>query len=416
MPNIRDSGFFKVGASIWKPWWAKTLIIIFLFLLIIRLILSPVATYVANGYLGKKVPGYYGHVKKIRFSLYRGAYKIDSIVLNKVDSTTKQQTPFISCQLIDLSIQWKAILHKRLVGKIKVISPEVRFTKDKVEPAQVVKDTVTFRKLLNIGMPLDINRVEIENGRVRYKDETTNPKVDIAISKIDVLAQNLRNTIDSSTLLPSTIGITAEVYEGSVNVNTKLNLLKDDPTFELKAEVKGLDLTKLNNFFKAYGKFTIDRGSFSLYAEAAAIDGKYKGYLKPLIKDLKVLGPENKDEKAVTKLWEAVIGAVAFVFTNHKKDQLGTKLPFEGSVGKTQTNVVYAIFQVLRNAFIEGLTPLLDNEINITTVGKKSDNKPGFRLLKKTEGDKNGVNEKDGKKLGPIERRKQQKEEKEKQK
>jgi hypothetical protein len=412
MAKLRDSKFFKAGASALKPWWAKTLLIIVLIVVILRLILSPVATYVANDYLGKKVPGYYGHIKCIHFAFYRGAYKIDSIIFEKVDSATKQKTPFISCQLIDLSIQWKALLHKRLVGKVQLVGPEVRFTKDKMEPKQVVKDTATFRTLLNIGMPLDINRVEIDKGKLRYKDETTKPKVDIAMTNINALAENLKNTLDSNVLLPSTIKITADVYGGTVDVGTKVNLLKDDPTFELKAELKNLNMPDLNDFFKAYGKFTINRGTFSVYSEVAAKDSKYQGYVKPLIKDLKVLGPDNKDEKAVTKLWEAVIGTVAWIFTNHKKDQLGTKLPFEGEFGKTHTNIMYAIFQVVRNAFIEALSPSLDNEINITTVGKKADEKPGFKLLKKTEGKKDGKD----KKLGPIQRMKQQKEEKEKEK
>ena len=177
----------------------------------------------------------------------------------------------------------------------------------------------------------------------------------------------------------------------------------------------GLDT--LNAFFKAYGKFSIDSGNFSLFAEAAAKDGDYKGYLKPLIKDLKVLGASNKDEKPITKLWEAVIGAVAYVFTNHKKDQLGTKVPFEGSFGKTRTNIVYAIFQVVRNAFVEALTPSLDNEINIGTVGKNKDDKPGFKLLHKTEGKDKTAAEKGKdkeKKMGPLKRRKYEKEQQKK--
>lgn len=310
-----------------------------------------------------------------------------------VDTASGDRTRFASAGQIDLSVEWKSLFHKRLVGKIKLLTPELLFTKDKVEPKQVAKDTVTFRHLIDIGMPLDINRIEVEDGSLRYHDLTSKPPVDIGISDIYVMATNLKNVEDSDeTLLPSSVVASADVYKGTIHVDTRLNLLKDDPTFELKAEIKDIDLTDLNNFFMAYGKFTIDRGIFSLYSEAAAKNGAYTGYLKPLINDLHVAGPSNRDEKFITKLWEHVIDATAWVFKNHKHDQLATKIPFAGTIGNEHTGVLYAIFAVLRNAFIEALSPSLDNEIDIASVGKKDEDKPG-KLLKKNAGDKSSKTE-----------------------
>ena len=46
--------------------------------------------------------GYYGHVNDVDLSLYRGAYKIKDIYINKIDKQ-KKQVQFFSSQLIDLS-------------------------------------------------------------------------------------------------------------------------------------------------------------------------------------------------------------------------------------------------------------------------------------------------------------------------
>lgn len=367
--------FKKIGILLGK-WWVITILIIAILLIIIRLILSPVATKFANDFLGSKVPGYIGHVDCIHFALFRGAYQVEGMYLDKLDSATHKQIQFVEVKGIDLSLEWSALFHGKIVGKLFFDSPIVNFTKDKVEPSQVIKDTTTFKQLLDVGMPLDVDRVEIENGQVHYKDLNSSPLVDIFMDNIYVLAENLRNTVDPLQVLPSSIEANATVYGGKVDAKVNLNLLADNPTFELKAECKHLNLPDLNSFFKAYGKFTIDRGDFSVYSEIAAKDGGFKGYVKPLIKDLKVLGPDNKDEKMLTRLWEGILDAVAWIFKNKKEDQLATKIPLEGKFNDPKPNIGFIIYALLRNGWIQALNPALDYEININSVGVKDTRTP----------------------------------------
>jgi hypothetical protein len=377
--------FKKIGTLLGK-WWVITILVIALLLIIIRIILPPIATSVANDYLGDKLPGYSGHVDCIHFAFFRGAYQVEGMYLDKLDSATKKQTPFVSVNMIDLSLEWSALFHGKIVGKLYFDSPIVNFTKDKVTPTQVIKDTTTFKQLLDVGMPIDVDRVEIENGQVHYKDLNSSPLVDISMNSIYVLAENLRNTVDPLQELPSSIEANATVYGGKVDAKVNLNLLADDPTFELEAECKHLNLPGLNSFFKAYGKFTIDRGDFSVYSEVAAKDGGFKGYVKPLIKDLKILGPDNKGENVLTRLWEGILDAVAWIFKNKKVDQLATKIPLEGKFNDPKPNIGFIIYALLRNGWIQALNPSLDYEININSVGVKDTRTP----LEKFNGKMNG--------------------------
>jgi hypothetical protein len=102
----------------------------------------------------KKVKGYYGHVEDIDLSLYRGAYIINNIYLNKLDTVSNKQTEFFKSRDIDLSVEWGALLHGSIVGVLAFDAPELIFTKDKAEPGDVKKDTTDFRKLLKDFMPL----------------------------------------------------------------------------------------------------------------------------------------------------------------------------------------------------------------------------------------------------------------------
>jgi hypothetical protein len=217
-------------------------------------------------------------------------------------------------------------------------------------------------------MPLKVNRFEVNNGAIHYVDSTSKPKVDVSLKQTHILALNLTNVINNKVELPSTITAQASVYEGTLNFNMKLNAMAANAKFVLNAEIKNTNLVLLNDFLKAYGNFDVNRGTFSLYTEMAARDGRFIGYVKPLITDLKVLGPEDRHDSFFQNIWESLVGAVGFVFKNQSKDQLATKVTIKGNFTNLQTSTLDAIWEVLRNAFIQALMPSIDNEININSV------------------------------------------------
>ena len=322
--------------------------------------------------------GYYGHVQDIDVALYRGAYEIKEMYINKEDSSTKKQTPFFSVKMLDLSLQWKALFHGRLVGKLIFNSPKLIFTKDKTEIKDVKKDTTSFKTVLKDFMPLKINRFEVNDGSIHYVDAGAKPAVDIYLQKAHILAQNLTNVENNEIALPSTLTANATVYGGTLSLNMKLNPLAEKTMFDLKAEIKNVKLAMLNNFLKAYGGFDVNKGNFGLYTEFAAKDGKYIGYVKPFIKDLKVLGPQDSSDNILQKAWEAIVGGAALVLKNQKKQQIATKVPIEGEFGKTTTGVWDAVWELLRNAFIQALMPGIDNQINLNSVNKVKPEKKSF--------------------------------------
>jgi hypothetical protein len=367
----------------------KALLIIVIVLVVIRLILPPVILHFANRQLAS-MDGYYGHIKDIDLALLRGAYKVDSIYLNKVDSVTQKQTPFFAASLVDMSIEWKALMKGSLVGNIKVNNGLLRFAKDKVEPKEVVKDSSSFKDMLDKVMPLQINRFEINNGRLEYVDDFSKPKVDIALTNAYVLALNLRNKYDSASVLPATVIANADVYEGKLSMKMKLDPLADDPTFDMNAELKNTNLVKLNEFFQAYAKVDVNKGKFGLYTEVAGKNGKFEGYVKPVIKDLDILGKEDRKDNVLQKAWEGLAGLVGKVFENKPKDQVATKIPFKGDLKGTDSNIWFAVSRILQNAFIQAIQPSIDNQISLATVGHTVKEKKTFleKVFGKKDDDK----------------------------
>lgn len=369
----------------------RTAAIVIAVLVVIRLVLPYVVLKYVNSSLAS-MNGYYGHVKDVDLSLYRGAYKIQDIYINKMDKH-KKQSPFFASQLIDLSIEWKALLHGSVVGEIVFVRPTIVFTQNKVEPAQVQHDTTDFKKVLKDLMPLKVNRLEIQNGELRYKDYSASPNVDVRMNNLYAVAQNLRNSYDKGEQLPASVVANANVYGGTFHLSMKMNPLANQATYDLNAKMENTNLTQLNDFLKAYGGFDVHKGTFGLYTEMAAKNGRYKGYVKPVIKDLDVVGPEDKKDGFFNKLWENVVGAAGKVFKNQKKDQIATKIPLEGSTNNIKASTWYAIMDVLRNAFLQALTTSIENEINISSVGTDTKEHEGFFKKLFGSGDDKGKKE-----------------------
>lgn len=403
IPLQTDLGMTTTRTHSKKRRTAKILIGIVIGILAIRLILPYVVLHFANKSLAN-MNGYYGHIDDIDLAIIRGAYQIDSIYINKADRRTEgsappEQTPFFASKEIDLSIEWKALFRGSIVGELVFQRPYLRFTKDKVEPKEVVKDSADFRKILDKFMPLNINRCELRGGAIQYKDFSSKPNVDIAMTNVNLLAQNLRNSYDSSAVLPASIHATADVYEGQLRFDARLNPLADAPTFDMSAELAHTNLVKLNDFFQAYAKVDVNDGRFGLYTEVAAKDEEFKGYVKPVIKNLDILGKEDRKDNLLRKLWEAIGGGAGKLFENKNKDQVATKIPFEGRLDDPKTNVWVAIVNILQNAFIHAIQPSIDNEISIASVKEgKKEKKTFFQKIFSKDDDENKKGKKDRKK------------------
>ncbi len=349
----------------------KIFVAIIILLVALRIALPYILLHYANKTLAS-MDGYYGHVNDIDVALLRGAYTLDSFYLNKVDDQSTSRTEFMSAEMVDLSLEWEALFKGELVGELVFEQPALRFTENQVELKDVANDTSDFRQLLRDFMPIEVNRCEIRDGSLRYIDGTASSKVDVAITQLNGAALNLRNAYSSKELLPASIEVTGNVYEGNMSFSMKLNPLARQPAFDLNATLERTDLTKLNDVFKAYGGFDVNKGEFNMYAEAATKDGKFKGYVKPIVHGLDVVAWKGQDKRDnfFQKIWETVVGSTAELLENQKKDQLATKINFTGTIENPKANIWQSLVTVLQNAFVHALRPSIDNQISLGKLSK----------------------------------------------
>src|SRR5262245_44342324 len=79
---------------------------------------------------------YDGHVTDIDLALWRGAYAADGVRIVKTGSN--QPEPFFDAERVDMSIEWRNLLHEKLVAECKLWKPRVNLIRaDSKEQSQL---------------------------------------------------------------------------------------------------------------------------------------------------------------------------------------------------------------------------------------------------------------------------------------
>ncbi|HEX8060283.1 MAG TPA: DUF748 domain-containing protein, partial [Cyclobacteriaceae bacterium] len=214
-------------------------------------------------------------------------------------------------------------------------------------------------------MPLKINRLEIQHGTINFHNFTTKPKVSIALEDLQAVALNLNNAADQEERLPSTISATAtSIGGGNLTINAGINVLKEIPDMDLDMKFEKINMPALNDFFRAYAKVDVEKGSFNVYSEVTIDSGMVAGYVKPIAVGVKLVDWEKDKEKPVNLLWQSFVGLVKDVFKNQEENQLATRVPIEGNLNNVQTGTWPTVWNIFRNAFVKAFDRDTDNSVD----------------------------------------------------
>lgn len=343
----------------------KIILVILLLLVGVRIALPFVVKKYLNNLL-ENIEGYTGHVQDVDLALYRGAYRIDSLAIY---STTQDLggRPFFATDAIDLSISWRDIFKGAIVGEVVLEQPELNFVAvESEEDSMATGENVDWTEQIKALLPISINLFQINSGQINYIDDFSEPKVDIYLRSMDFTLENIRNTDDDTDPLPSPFQLTAvSLGNGNMNASGRANLLREIPNFDLDFKFENADLTAFNDFFEAYAWFDFERGDINLYTEIALVDSNLTGYFKPLLNDVKVLDWSEEEEGFFNKVYQGVVGGVTEIFENQREDQTATRVEIAGSISNNDVDVVNAIIELLKNAFVQPLRKNLEERIGV---------------------------------------------------
>ena len=346
----------------------KILIPIIVILVAIRIALP----FIAKSYLNKTLSNleeYTGHVYDVDISLIRGAYVIDSLIISKRNSSIEK--PFFTSDKIDISLEWKSLFKGAIVGEFVFTKPTLNFIMSKEKDEKQYGDDENWVEPLKSLMPIQINNFKIIDGEIFLYDYNSEKPTLIFLKDFNANFANMSNVVSTEELLPSDFKITAtSIGGGKLNTHGKINFLKNVPDIDYNFTFENVDMVALNDFLRSSVNIDAESGNFNLYHELAINDSEVKGYIKPIIKNLKIFKWKEEDRSLGGFLKEAGIDLIADIFKNHNKNQFATNVPINGSIENPKTNSFKALLAILKNTFIEALKKDTDNSIIFSDIKK----------------------------------------------
>jgi hypothetical protein len=306
---------------------------------------------------------YRGHVDDVDLHLWRGAYAIRGMVIEKASG--KVPVPLLNAPHIDLSVSWRDLFNGGVVAEVVFDRPEFNLVDGRSEADTQTGRGVDWRAQLDRLLPIQLNEVRVQDGTVAFRAFNTKPAVDLKATAVQATILNLTNVRGESGKRVAEFQASAKVLDESpLETHASFDPFGtlDDFTFDVR--VAKLQLRHFNPLLQAYARLDVAAGSGEFLMELEAVDGKLNGYAKPLFRDMNVLSwqqdvVEQKDNP-LRLAWEALVGGTAWALKNQRADQFATRVPITGNLKGPTTGKLDALMAILRNAFVEAFKPTFE--------------------------------------------------------
>jgi hypothetical protein len=318
------------------------------------------------------MPGYAGRVEYVGLSLFEGVARVEGVSISRKEPALRR---VFSIDALRVVLRWREAFRGNFVGEIQMVKPWVSLKTEDLQAAkkETAKDVAEQeKKRVRRVFPMKIDRFRIEDGAFHYYDQSASPPIHLFATKVEVEAENLTNTRKLLKSLMSTLQAQAKVMDsGDFSARLAFNPFHEQPTFNLDGQLQGLRLTSLNEYLRRYVGMDVQGGVFGFVMEAAAEDGRFKGYVKPTIKDLNVVNLKKEKMRFSVKVKEVAAEALGEILENQPKDRVATKIEFSGRFKDPHVSLWSAAVNILRNAFIRALSPTLEGSIGFKDAPDK---------------------------------------------
>jgi hypothetical protein len=312
-----------------------------------------------------------GRVERVRVNLFARKVNVYDLTVDSRHPAGGQE-PVVFIPHIVIAFRWKAYFRGMQDLVVHVHEPRLRIVaedKDIEASSAPQKEPANLKTLLE-QLPAFYADIEVRNGFVQYIGPVADVRADIPITAVNLSIHGLTNRSIPKHISP--IDMTATVFEGHAVLRANVLPLADTLTFAVTLELQGVNLVLLNNFLRRYARVDVNRGRLDVYAELGVARNAFKGYIKPILKDVDFLDASDRHNSLLQKMWERGVALALKLLKNQRKGEIATKIPFQGTLENPNVSVGAALLGIFKNAFIRSVKPSLDNVISARTLWKSA--------------------------------------------
>lgn len=200
-------------------------------------------------------------------------------------------------------------------------------------------------------------RIVIDRSTLGYRDDTTDPPYRLYVADTRAEVRDFTNVRNGDGATPGKATVRGKfMASGHTRMDATFQPRADRTDFSLSLAVDDTDARRLNELWRAYGGLDVERGVFSVYSELSVHESRIDGYVKTIVEDLDVVGPDE-EQSLPSKVYERIVGGVATVLRNQPRDQVATEVDLSGPLENPDASTLEIAGNIIRNAFFDAILP-----------------------------------------------------------
>jgi Domain of Unknown Function (DUF748) len=214
-------------------WFAVPVVMVVVLSIVVAFFIDEPLRRMTEREMNRKMKGYTAHIRKLDFHPIGFAVDVYDVQLIQ---NANPDPPVMRIERLSASVQWRALIHRALVANFELVKPIIYVDKSHFETE--LKDPTPVKEhgwqdALQAMYPLKINEFRIIDGEATYV-ETTKARP-LRVTKIQVVASDIRNVRSAEGEYPSPVKVEAVVFDrGQMQIHGHADLL-----LEPYAGVKG---------------------------------------------------------------------------------------------------------------------------------------------------------------------------------
>jgi hypothetical protein len=193
----------------------------------------------------------------------------------------------------------------------------------------------------------------------------------LTMRDFQLILRNLTNVQGLDKAAFADIALTGRIMGNApFNLEGQIDPNEEAPTFDVDVSLENAKLVDVNPWLREFLKVDAQNGAFSMYSELATANGRFEGYVKPILENPEIFSSNEETSGPFQKAWEAIVGLAAKILENRQEEQVATRIPFSGNLDNPRAGVLAALVNLVRNAFVAAFAHSLEGSISLRDVGE----------------------------------------------
>ncbi len=310
---------------------------------------------------------YRGSVTDVELNLLRGGYVLHNLEIVKLDATP-ETPPFATIPSMDLTLLWRALFKGQAVGEVVMHAPQLNLVQSEANQGQQLGAGVNWPEKIRDLFPFQLNLVEAGDGLVTFRAPGISTNDSLTMRDLQMQLRNLTNVQDIEEPAFAELDVRGQIMGNApLTLTGRIDPNEQTPTFDVDLTIEGARLVDVNPWLREFLKVDAEMGVFSMYSELAAAEGRFEGYVRPILEDPQ-FAASDEDEGPLRKAWEGLVNLAAKILENKQEEQVATQIPLSGEIENPDAGILTALVNLVRNAFVAAFSHSLEGSITLRDV------------------------------------------------